>query len=713
MTVIDDVRADGVTLEQIQTLFNPRTIALIGATDKSVWSLSIYKNLLNSGYAGEVYLVNPKGIEVHGVQSYPSIAALPERVDLAFVMVGTGVVLQVMQDVADAGIPAAVVLTSGFGEVGAEGARLEAELVRIAQEGGVTILGPNGNGYVNLASNTIPYGLAISGTIRSGGIGVGLQSGALASAVIQLIQTRNAGLSLLCSMGNESMVSLTDVMRYLVADEATKVLALFIESIRKPEEFREIAQAALAAGKPIVALKVGRSVMGAKAAQAHTGSLVGDDAVMDAVFRQAGVIRVNSLEDLIVTADLLASTGPLPGPRVGFVTPSGGACELISDRSEDEGIEIPEFTPETIARLKEVLPDFAAARNPIDVTGYILIDGTLAIRALETVDDDPNIDEIVYIAELPHVVADHDVAVERFARQAEVMRNTKKPVIVISNTLVDITPAGREVAAAAHFPTVVGGMHHGIAALGAAIRWSEQYRAARAQSAAPAIELEPLEVESAPGEVFAERRASLLLAENGVPTVPHVLVTSADQAADAAEQLGCPVVIKLHADEIAHKSDIGGVKLNIASADAARTAFEQVVEAGRTAGVAEPAALVQPMRGAGVELIVGVVRDPQWGPVLAVGLGGIWVEVFKDSTLHMLPVTHEQVKEGLRSLRSAKLLEGARGTQAADLDAVADAVVAVSELAQRLGDRLESLEINPLLVRGSDVEALDALITWR
>jgi acyl-CoA synthetase (NDP forming) len=713
MTVIEEARTVGVTLQDIRTLFNPRSIALIGATDKSVWSQSIYRNLQNSGYDGRVHLVNPKGIVVHGEQSFARIADLPERVDLAFVMVSTANVMQVMRDVADAGIPTAVVLTSGFGEVGEEGAKLEAELVELARSRGVTVLGPNGNGFVNVASNTIPYGLAISGPLRPGGIGIGLQSGALASAVIQLIQTRNAGMSLLCSMGNESMVSLTDVMRYLVDDEATKVLALFIESIRKPDEFREIAQAALAAGKPIVALKVGRSVMGAQAAQAHTGSLVGDDAVMDAVFRQAGVIRVNSLEDLIVTADLLASTGPLPGPRVGFVTPSGGACELISDRSEDEGIEIPEFAPETIARLKEVLPDFAAARNPIDVTGYILIDGTLAIRALETVDDDPNIDEIVYITELPHVVADPAATVERYQRQAEIMRKTKKPVIVISNTLVDVTPAGREVAEAARFPTVVGGMHHGLSALGAAIRWSAHYRATREQSAAEVVDLTPIVVEAAPGEVFAERRASQLLAENNVPTVPHVLVTSADEAAIAAEQLGFPVVVKLHADEIAHKSDIGGVKLHITSADAARTAFEQVVAAGRTAGVAEPAALIQPMRGAGIELIVGVVRDPQWGPVLAVGLGGIWVEIFKDSTLHLLPVTHEQVKQGLLSLRSAKLLEGARGTQAADLDAVADAVVAVARLAERLGDRLESLEINPLLVRGSDVEALDALITWK
>ena len=713
MTIVEEARAGGVSLDDIRTLFNPRSIALIGATDKSVWSQSIYRNLANGGFDGEVYLVNPRGIEVHGAPSYARIADLPQRPDLAFVMVSTSAVMQVMREVADAGVPAAVVLTSGFGEVGEEGAKLEAELVELAGSSGLTVLGPNGNGYVNLASKTIPYGLPINGRLRSGGIGVGLQSGALASAVIQMIQTRNAGLSLLVSLGNESMVSLTDIMRYLVADEATSVLALFIESIRKPAEFLEIAEQALAAGKPIVAVKVGRSEMGAKAAQAHTGSLVGDDAVIDAVFRQAGVIRVDSLEDLIVTADLLASTGPLPGPRVGFVTPSGGACELIADYSEEHGIQIPEFAPETIARLEEVLPAFASARNPIDVTGYILIDGELAIKALRAVDDDPNIDEIVYIAELPHVVTNEASDIERYSRQAEAIRNATKPVIVVSNTLVDITPEGAALAEASAFPTVVGGIRHGLSALGAAVAWSERYREVRAQRAVSAPAPDPVTVDARPGEVFSERRSAELLAEHGVPMVPHAVVGSAEEAATAADRFGYPVVVKLDADDVAHLSAIGGGGLGVADAEAARAAYRAVAAAGRAAEVASPTALVQPQRTGGIELIVGVVRDPQWGLVLAVGLGGLWVEIFQDSTLHLLPVTAEQVTQGLRSLRSSALLDGARGTQPADLDAVADAVVRIAGFAQRLGDRLESLEINPLLVRGSDVEALDALITWR
>lgn len=709
-----DADIDGVTVDRVKKLFNPKSIALIGATDKSFWSQSIYKNLLDGGFDGPIYLVNPRGIVVHGQQSYATLDDLPETPDLAFVMVSTAVVLEVMGNVADAGIPTAVVLTSGFGEVGEEGAKLEAQLVQLAQDRGITVLGPNGNGYVNNAASITPYGLPITTPLRKGNIGVVLQSGALASAVIQLAQTRNAGVSLLVSMGNESMVSMTDVMRYLVDDDDTKVIVLFIESIRHPEDFLEVARRALLAGKPIVALKVGRSEGGARVAKAHTGSLVGDHGVIEAVFRQNGVICVDSLEDLMVAGELLSHTEPLAGRRTGFVTPSGGACEVISDRAEDEGIEIPAFAEATEQKLREVLPDFASVHNPIDVTGYILIDPDLAVKALKAVQDDPNIDQIVYVADLPHDEApDIEVSIARARAQAEAIAEVTKPVIVVSNTITDITPFGRKVAEASGFPGVVGGIHHGMTALGRAAKWAEKRRAALAAEHEVIEVGEPIVVDAAPGEVFAERRASALLAEHGVPVVPNVLVSTADGAVEAAERVGYPVVVKLAADEIEHKSDIGGVKLNLGDAQAVRQAFTDVVDAGRRAGVADAGALVQPQRAGGIELIVGAVRDPKWGMVLAVGLGGVWVEVLKDTTLHVLPVSRDQVKDGLQSLRAAQLLAGARGTEAADLDAVVDAVMRIADVVQRLGDDLESLEVNPLVVRGSEVEALDALITWR
>ena len=699
-------------MTDVSTLFNPRAVALVGATDKSRWSVSTFENLTRHGFRGGVHLVNPRGGIVHGHRAVARITDLPDDVDLAYVMVPTTAIMDVMRQLADKGVRAAVVLTSGFGETGEEGRLLEQEMLDFARAHGITVLGPNGNGFINAAADVTPYGLPIASPLLRGSVGMVLQSGALASAVLTLAQARRVGVSLMVSMGNESMVSMADVVRYLVDDPATSVIALFIESIRRPEEFLAVARGALAAGKPVVAIKVGRSQAGARVARAHTGSLVGDDAVVDAVFQQHGVIRVESLEDLITTAGLLAETGPLPGPRIGVVTASGGACELIADEAERLGIEIPEFAPETVARLTEVVPEFATPENPIDVTGYVLVDPLLTAKAVSIVRDDPGIDFVVMLNDLPRdEPPDVAPAREHAARISELVRGPGRPVVLMGNTLTDITPFGRSVAEGAEYPVVLGGIHHGMRGLGHALRWSELYRSRAGRAPAPVVE--EIEGVAERGAAWSEHRAAALLAEHGVPVVPNELVTSADAAAAAADRVGYPVVVKLAAEGLAHKSDLGGVRLGLADANAVRRAFDDVVAAGRNAGESVAGALVQPQRERGVELIVGVVTDPVWGHVLAVGLGGVWVEVLQDSVLRVLPVDHDEVRQAISSLRGVRLLSGERGTEKADLDAVVEVVVSIARLAQRLGPELESLEINPLLVQGSQVEALDALITWR
>jgi acyl-CoA synthetase (NDP forming) len=707
--------SDSIGPGHVRRLFNPRSVALIGATDKSRWSWSIFGNLKLHGFGGPVYLVNPRGVPVHGQDSYTSIADLPSPVDLAFVMVPTAAVLDVLTEVADHGIPSVVLLTSGFAEVGEEGAELERQVVDLARRRGLTILGPNGNGFINAAARITPYGLPIDDPLLRGPVGVVLQSGALASSVLTFAQARNVGVSLLVSMGNESMVSMTDVMRYLIDDDATRVIALFIESVRRPDEFIALAREALAEGKPIVAIKVGRSQTGARVAKAHTGSLVGDDAVVDAVFRQHGVIRVDSLEDLIITAGLLAASGPLPGGRFGFVTASGGASEIIADRAEDEGIEIPEFSAQTVERLRRVVPAFAATQNPVDVTGYVLVDRDLLRNALTAVHDDPSLDALVLVADLPRAVSpDPALVIENYRLSSEVIRRCAKPIVVMGNTLTDITPFGREVASQTGYPGILGGIHHGLTALGRAVRWSELHRAAASRAAVVQSRAEPgLAVPDEPGATWPEYRASPFLSEHGIPVVPSVLVTDPQSAVDAAGALGYPVVVKLAADGIEHKSDIGGVKVGLRSPADVLAAYADVTDAGKQAGADVRGALVQPQRAGGIELLVGIVTDPAWGQVLAVGLGGVWVEILRDTAVRVLPVDRDQIRQALRSLRGAQLFDGHRGTEKADLDAVADAIAAMAALAGRLGDRLEALEINPLLVRGSQVEALDTLISWR
>ncbi len=689
-------------------LFNPRSIALVGATDKSGWSISTLSNLRTHGFTGSVHLVNPRSGVVHGLPACRSLTEIAQPVDLAYVMVPTAAVLGVLREGAKLGIRCYVILTAGFGEAGEEGARLEAEVAGFAAEHGLTILGPNGNGYINAAAGVTPYGLPIAQPLLRGGVGVVLQSGALASSVLSFAQARNVGISLLTSMGNESVVTVTDVVDYLVDDPATKVIALFLESIRNPAAFARVARRALEAGKPIVALKIGRSRLASDTAQAHTGALVGDDDVIDAVLRQLGVIRVRSLEDLIITAGLLASTGALPGRRVGVVTPSGGASEIIADRAEDEGLELPPFAPETVARLTEIVPSFGAVQNPLDVTGYVLIDRTLLGRALEAVTADPGIDLVMLLSEPPKVAPpDPAPVLATYAASARRIAASPVPVVVVSNVLTDITEFGREVQRETGFPYVAGGIEHGLHAIGAAVRWSElRARALSRPTAPPAA---PLTVPSGATGVWAEHRAAGLLASAGLPVVPSELVHEETEAVTAAERFGYPVVLKAAAEGLGHKSDVGGVRLGLGSGEEVRQAYREVAAAVPSLdGV-----LVQPQRRGGVELLVGIVRDPAWGLTLAVGLGGIWVEVLRDTALRVLPVDAAEVRAALTELRGTALLDGVRGGRPADLDAVADMVSRIAAFAGSLGDGLESLEINPLLVNGSHIEALDALITWR
>ncbi|MFG1822862.1 acetate--CoA ligase family protein [Microbispora bryophytorum] len=710
-------------------LFNPRSIALVGATDKSGWSISTLTNLRTHGFRGPVHLVNPRGGVVHGEQAFRGLSDIPGQVDLAYVMVPTTAVLSVLREGAKLGIRHYVILTAGFGETGPEGAALEAEIVGFARENDLTVLGPNGNGFINAAADVTPYGLPIPSPLLRGSVGVVLQSGALASSVLGFAQARNVGISLLTSMGNESLVTVTDVIDYLVDDPATRAIALFLESVRDPAAFSRAARRALLAGKPIVALKIGRSRLASRTAQAHTGALVGDDNVIDAAFRQLGVVRVRSLEDLIITAGLLAEVGPLPGPRIGVVTPSGGASEIIADRAEDEGLELPAFAPQTVARLREIVPAFGTVQNPLDVTGYVLIDRTLLGRALEAVTADPGVDAVMLLSDLPRIAPPDPAPVyATFAASAKRMAEAPMPVVVVSNVLTDVTEFGRSVQREAGFPYVAGGIEHGMHAIGAAVRWSRAYRAAveaasgavpaKAVASTPSITpastsaVEPA-VEGGTG-VWAEHRAAALLSSAGIPVVPGELVHDEESAVAAAVGFGYPVVLKAAAEGLGHKSDIGGVRLGLSDARDVERAYREVVAAAAAVpGAGRVGALVQPQRGGGVELLAGVVRDPAWGLTLAVGLGGIWVEALRDTALRVLPVDAAEVRRALDELRGTALLRGARGTEPADLDAVAEVVAQVAAFAESLGDDLESLEINPLLVRGSHVEALDALITWR
>lgn len=705
-----------VSVEQLQRFFRPRSIALVGATDNSRWSIYTFENLRNFNFPGPIYLVNPNREIVHGQRAYKTLSDLPEAVDLAFVMVSTPRVLPIVQEAAALGTAHFVVLTSGFSEMGAEGARLEGELLAFAREHGLMLLGPNGNGFINVTDQITPYGLPIAPPLKVGPVGVVLQSGALASAVLGFAQAHAIGLSFLVAMGNESMISVTDMVDYLVEDENTRAIALFLESVRHPDELRRVAEKARKRRKAIVALKIGRSEASSRAALAHTGALVGNDSINDAAFRQLGIIRVSSLEDLLTTAGLAGYSQPLPGRRMGVVTPSGGACDIISDLAEEVGILLPDFAPETVQQLQALLPSFSTSHNPLDVTGYVVVDPTLQLRALDIVSKDPRIDFVLNLTSLgggrsapaPDVLANMLIQYEMLAR---LVRSAPHPIILSTNTCTDLSIAAYTVVEQTGLH-VTAGMEHGVRALGRLLWWSEQLD----QPPDKASELSlPAILHDFPRiGVWSEARARTLLQQAGIPTVPGHLVTSPDEAVQAVRELGFPVVLKIQSADLLHKSDVGGVALNLASEEAVRAEFTAMLQRvrARQPNAEIEGILVSPMRLAGIELLVGIVRDDLWGLVLTLGLGGIWTEVLQDTATRLLPIQPAEILAMLGELRGAALLRGVRGREGVDLQALSEVIYRMSALALALGPRLSVLEINPLLVSAQRIEALDVLVNW-
>jgi acyl-CoA synthetase (NDP forming) len=711
-----------VTPERLRAFFAPRSMALVGASDNSGWARFIVASCATAGFAGPVTAVHPRARGAFGLPVVPSLRDLAEPAELAFILTPVQAVEGVLDDMGAAGIANAVVLASGYREVGEAGRALEDALLDRAVANGVTVLGPNCLGFVNAHTRSAPYALALPPPLIAGPVGVALQSGALASVVLGFAKAHAIGLSLLTSMGNEAMMKTADVLDYLVEDEATRVICLFLEEIGDPDRFARVAEKADQAGKPIVALKVGSSPAGQQAALAHTGAVAGDDAVVDAVLRQLNVIRVTSLEELLTTGAALGYSRWPRGRRMGVLTLSGGACDIIADAASAQQVAIPDFSAGTETAIAALLPPFASPHNPLDVTGFGVLANlsgkksqlTAVDHALDIAVQDPNLDFVLFSGvTLPEArPPDGDAADTLEARVkwlAMRMASAPIPVIPVASTCVNVSDYGRELLRK-HGITFLGGLDLGMTALGYALRWLENRGQVRVpvpgRAAAPGSA-----ATASAGGPWSEMEARRLLAGAGVPVVPAGLAGSADEAVEIARRVGLPAALKICSAQITHKSDIGGVILGLGSEAEVRAGYEKV----RAAGQAVPAAsvdgvLVTPMRTGGAELLAGVTVDPAFGPVLAVGLGGIWVEVLNDTSLRLLPVDAAEVRRMLGELRGLPLLQGARGGAPVNLDAVAEAIAGLGEVALTLDGSLRALEVNPLWVNGDQVEALDVLV---
>jgi acyl-CoA synthetase (NDP forming) len=692
---------------RLRALLSPTNVALVGASDRSGWSTGSFANFEQLGFEGSLHLVNRNGGEVHGRPAFTSCTEIGEPVDLALMLVGAAALPAALADAAAAAIRSVVVLAAGFAETGPPGVVAQRELVELCRELGVTCVGPNCLGFFNVVDRVPAWSGQLPTPLVPGSVAVVSQSGATAHTIASFAGLQNIGLSHVISTGNEAMVDTIDMADAVLEDDRVHVVAMFVESIRDAERFKRVAARAAELEKPIVMMKVGTSALAGEIALTHTGALVGDDRLVDAALRQFGVVRVHSLEQLAITAGLLARTGPLPPGGLGVVSISGGACDIIADRAELAGVPLEPLAETTQARLSDVLASYGTLRNPLDITGAASANPQIFADALAALADDPSVAMLAAVHVLPT-----EQRAARFRPRLEIIAKGLQAAgnrgLLVDQTFGEIDPFTAGVLEEIGVSHAMTGLRDTVDAIASAMRWSAWLR--RARTARPVEGTLEVPSRDIP---WSEARALGLLAEDGLPVIPWRLAGTQAEAVAAARELGYPVVLKVVAAEILHKSDIGGVALNLQTDADVTEAFERVTAVGAGVdGAHVDGALVAPMRRGGLELIVGAIRDAHWGLTLAVGLGGVWVHVADDSSLRLLPVDESDVREMLSELRGKALLEGVRGSAPADVDRLVQMIVGFARLAERLGPELASIEINPLRVDGSTIEALDAVVVW-
>ncbi|RIX84166.1 acetate--CoA ligase family protein [Acidovorax cavernicola] len=693
--------------ESLSALFAPRSIAVVGASSNAqkIGGIPVdYQRRF--GFAGALYPVNPNADRIQDLQAFPSLRAIGQPVDLAILAVPSALVDGALDDAIAAGVKGVVLFSSGFAEVGAEGAAAQARLGDKARAAGMRLIGPNCLGFMNVARHVYATFSPAPGVglVKPGRIGLVSQSGAFGAYAYAMARARGVGLSLWATTGNEADVQVADCLAWLAQDPGTDVIMAYMEGCRDGPRLRAALALAQAHGKPVVMVKVGRTALGAEAAASHTASLAGDDAVYDAVFRQYGVLRARNLTEFFDLAHSAAVAGRPRDRSIGLFTVSGGVGALMADDASAQGLDVQPLSEAAQDTLRSWVP-FAAPRNPVDITGQVTNDMTLMERTARVMLDDRGFASWMgFMAAAGASDAFWPVLRALVSSLREAYPDT---LLAVSTLLTPERRAELEAMRCLVFADPSDGIRT-IAALAG-------LKPAAAAVAAPASIKAALTL--APG-TMSEPDALALLADAGVPVVAHRVVHSADEAAAAADALGEAVVVKIVSADIPHKSDVGGVALGLRGGAQARAAFERTRDRALTArpDARLDGALVARMLTGGVECIAGVHRDPVFGPVLMFGLGGIHVETLRDVSLRVLPVTRDDALAMVRELRAFAILNGARGRPPVDLGAIADALCALADFAQRAGDSLDSAEINPLIARpqaeGGCV-AVDALVVGR
>jgi acetyl coenzyme A synthetase (ADP forming)-like protein len=698
----------------LEPMFAPRSVAVIGASRRpgSVGH-AVTRNLVYGGYTGVAYPVNPKAKSILSLRCVPDIASIDDQVDLAVVVTPAETIEGLVRQAADHGIRHFLVISAGFKEVGGEGVERENRLKALARDRGLSIVGPNCLGIINTAPEVQMNATFATHMPRKGALGLISQSGALCTALLDYAKGRGIGFSRFISFGNKVDVTEVELLRALARDPHTNVILMYVEDLSAGQPFIEACHEITHGRKPkpILAIKTGRTSEGAAAAASHTGSLAGSDEVYDAIFKQAGVIRVESVGELFDLAEAFVDPTLPHGRGTAIVTNAGGPGIMATDACIRYGLKIPRFQDYTAKSLRFQMPPTGSTKNPVDVIGDARHDRYRA--ALDAVTADENIDQVVVIV-TPQMMTD----VEDIARVVAEMKSfCQKPIIGVMMGSVDVYPAV-EILRAAGIPSFTF-PENGMRALAAKAGFAEWVR--RPMSDYRRFEVDRQAVEELFQRELQEGRRQLVelpaleaLRHYGFPTVPFALAKTADEAVPAANKVGYPVVMKISGPKLLHKTDIGGVRLNLSTEEDVREAFDDMINAVRS-NLGQDAeiwgVLIQKMLEKGKEIILGATRDPKFGPLMMFGLGGIYTEALRDVAFRLAPIRENVASEMLKEIRAFRLLEGVRGEPPSDLPAIAECLLRLSQLVTEHA-RIQELDINPLMVypRGRGAVVADARI---
>ena len=698
-------------LSSIHKMLNPRSIAVVGATPRMQYGGRMLAAALKASERISVYPVNPRYDEVMGVRCYPSVSDLPETPDVVGVVVSSKQVLDVLKESHQKGVRAAIVISAGFAERATpEGRELQDQLGAFARESGLRISGPNCLGLANLKDDIWISASSRGAEGLTGPVGLVCQSGASAfGPFLTRAVDSGIGLSHIISTGNEADLDFSDFVRYLLDDDGTKVIAGFVEGFKDAGKFVAVAKLAAQKGKPIVLIKIGRSELGAKAAQSHTAALTGLDALYDAALSQYGVVRVSDYDELLEVSNLLANS-PAPAAKgLAVVSHSGGISSLTADMCGQAGLELPELGAAARDGINGVLKGFGWAANPSDVTGFANSESFPEI--MQHMVNDPAMGTLVVAssggdAQAEQVIAQRDLAQEKAlaflwtgsrkeTAGLDMLKKARIPVFYTPNRLAT------GIRSLLDYHAWLG--HRGKTGFPESPDISPEQQAAAARLAATG------------GVAHSERQSKGLVAQWGVPITRETLVQNAGDAVAAAGEIGYPVVLKADVTGLPHKTEAGLVMLGLQDEVAVRAAYDEVMSNVAGIGTGMNGVLVQEMVLNAVETIVGVSYDDQLGPTLLFGAGGVMVEVYNDVALRLCPIDESDAREMMAEVKGARLLEGFRGRPAADVDALVETLVQISYLGAQLEGSLAELDINPLMVLpvGQGVKAADAVAVFR